>query len=188
MKYFTPQLWIGFNSPRSRAALKTWDRRYKAYKKNLKAVLPGLNSQARRFFQDALVLHDWTLSRLEVGDRIWNPIGEGRRGESNRRKMAVHMFVLSDSYDRIYELEYKDVTRIDLNFPGKLELFPVGAYPNFGDWGYDEVTLVCKGLFRHEILFASGATIIVEFKKLKFRRKAAEKSKERSAVLVQNDW
>jgi hypothetical protein len=70
MKYFTPQLWIGFNSPRWKAAFKTWDLRLEAYNHNLEKILPGLNSQAQRFFRNALILHDGTLTRMEVGDRI----------------------------------------------------------------------------------------------------------------------
>jgi len=89
------------------------------------------------------------------------------------------MFVLSDSFDRLYELEYKQVTRVELNFPGKLELFPVGMFPNFGDWGYDEITLAGKKLFRHEVLFASGATIAVEFQDFTFSRRPAENGKQR---------
>jgi hypothetical protein len=67
MRYFTPEMWLGFNSPRSKAAFKTWDGRLKAYRKNLERILPDLNPQARRFFQNVLVLHDGTLTRMEVG-------------------------------------------------------------------------------------------------------------------------
>jgi hypothetical protein len=80
MKYFTPQMWLGFNSPRSKAALGSWDSRLKAYRQNLKKILPGLNSQAQRFFRDALILHDGTLTRMEVGDRIGNVDGRAGRG------------------------------------------------------------------------------------------------------------
>ena len=86
------------------------------------------------------------------------------------------MYVLSASFDQVYELEYKEVKCVNLNFPGKLKLFPAGEFPNFGDWGYDEITLVRGNLFRHEILFASGATIAVEFRDFAFRRKTAEKA------------
>ena len=72
MKYFTPQMWISFNSPRSKATLKSWGFRLKAYRQNLKRVLPGLNLEAQRFFRDALILHDGTLTGTEVGARIGN--------------------------------------------------------------------------------------------------------------------
>ena len=63
MRYFTPQLWLGFNSRNSKAAFKTRDRRLKAYRKNLEKILPNINPQARRFFRDVLVLYDGTSTR-----------------------------------------------------------------------------------------------------------------------------
>jgi hypothetical protein len=171
MKYFTPQMWIGFNSPRSKAALKSWDSRLKAYRQNLKKVLPGLNSQAQRFFRDALILHDGTLTRMEVGDRIGNVDGGAGRDLVNRRGAAVRLFVLSDIVNqRCYILEYKNIKRVELNFPGRVVLFPIGTNANFGDWGYDELTSPEKGLFRHEILFSSGATIAIDCREISVRR------------------
>lgn len=39
-----------------------------------------------------------------------------------------------------------------------------------------------EGLFRHEILFASGATVCIEFREFAFRRKQAETEKAIEAV------
>jgi hypothetical protein len=175
MKYFTPQMWSGFNSPRSKAVLGTWDRRFEAYQKNLKSILPKLNSGARRFFKNALVLHDGTLTRMEVGDRIVDAEGKTTRGIVSRRQLTVRLFVLSDRVDQLcYTLQYKNIERIELNYPGKTKLFPVGMFTNLGDWGYDELTATAKGLFRHEILFSSGATIIIVFRQVAVRRKRAK--------------
>jgi hypothetical protein len=175
MKYFTPQMWLGFNGPRSKAALGTWDSRLKAYQTNLKSILPKLNSGARRFFQNVLVLHDGTLTRMEVGDRISDVAGKTTRGIANRRQLVVRLFVLSDRVDQhCYTLEYKDIDKIELNYPGKIKLFPIGMFSNLGDWGYDELTSVANGLFRHEILFSSGATIIIDFRQVSVHRKRAK--------------
>ena len=175
MKYFTPQMWLGFNSPHSKAALGTWDHRFEAYQKNLKSILPELNSGARRFFQNALVLHDGTLTRMEVGDRIGDAEGKTTRAIASRRRLTVRLFVLSDRVDQhCYLLEYKDIGRIELNYPGKMKLFPAGMFSNLGDWGYDELTSVGNGLFRHEILFSSGATICIDFRQVSVRRKHAK--------------
>jgi hypothetical protein len=175
MKYFTPHMWIGFNSPRSKAAIASWDIRLKDYRRNLKKIMPGLNSQAQRFFRDALILHDGTLTRMEVGDRIGNVDGKAGRDIVNRRETVVRLFVLSDRVDQhCYILEYKNIKRIELNFPGKIVLFPIGTYSNFGDWGYDELTLPEKGIFRHEILFSSGATIAIDCREISVRRKRAK--------------
>ena len=177
MRYFTLQLWIAFQGPRRNTAFKTWERRFKQYRMNLETILPGLRPSARRFFRNALILHDGTLTRMEVGDRIDNIDGGATRDIANRRTLRVRLFVLADvvKQRRVtgkcrYVLEYKQVERIDVSYPGNLELFPVGSDPNFGDWGYDELTSPERKLFRHEIAFASGATIVIDFRDFSFRR------------------
>jgi hypothetical protein len=183
MKYFTPQLWLAFQSPRRDAAFKTWGRKFEQYRKGLEKILPGLRPAARRFFRDALILHDGRLTRVEIGDRIDDIGGEARREILDRPKLRVRMFVLAEIVKRRritgrcwYVLEYKNVQRIEMDYPGKLELFPVGFDSNLGDWGYDELTSPEKNLFRHEILFASGATITIDFRDFSFRRKRCRKA------------
>ena len=167
-------MWLGFNGPRSKAVLGTWDRRFEAYQKNLKSILPKLNSGARRFFKNALILHDGTLTRMEVGDRIVDAEGRTAPGIASRRQLSVRLFVLSDRSDQhCYSVQYRNIERIELNYPGKMKLFPVGMFSNLGDWGYDELTLTANGWFRHEILFSSGATIVIIFHQVSVLRKRA---------------
>ena len=168
-------MWLGFNGRRSKAVLGTWDRRFEAYQTNLKSILPKLNPRARRSFQNALVLHDGTLTRIEVGDRINDADGRTKRDIPNRRQLVVRLFVLSDRIDQhCYTLEYKNIDKIELNYPGKIKLFPIGMLSNLGDWGYDELTSVANGSFRHGILFSSGATIIIDFRQVSVHRKRAK--------------
>jgi hypothetical protein len=182
MKYFTPQLWIAFQGPRRNAAFKTWERRLEQYRKSIQDILPSLRPSARRFFRNALILHDGTVTRMEVGDRIDDIGGRATRNIVNRRALRIRLFVLADVVRRRhiigkcwYILEYKQVERIDLSFPGDLELFPDGFDPNLGHWGYDELTSPKKNLFRHEVLFASGASITIDFRDFSFRcRKPAK--------------
>ena len=166
------------NSPRWKAVDKVWKRRGKAYRKNLKRILPALNPQGKRFFRDALILHDGTLIRLETGDHVAVTHWRTRKFRWNDREVTVRFLVLSDIGDNLFTIEYKQVTSANLNFPGNAELFPVGRFPNFGDWGYDELTLTRKGVFRHEILFSSGATISIEFRRLTFRREPRGRHKK----------
>jgi hypothetical protein len=89
--------------------------------------------------------------------------------------LVVRLFVLSDRVDQhCYTLEYKNIDRIGLNYPGKMKLFPIGMFSNLGDWGYDELTPVSNGSFRHEILFSSGATIVIDFRHVSVHRKRAK--------------
>jgi hypothetical protein len=112
---------------------------------------------------------------LEVGDRISDAESKTTRGIASRRRLIVRLFVLSDRVDQhCYTLQYKNIHRIELNYPGKLKLFPVGMFSNLGDWGYDELSSVANGLFRHEILFSSGATIIIDFQQVSVRRRPAK--------------
>jgi hypothetical protein len=67
-------------------------------------------------------------------------------------------------------LQYKGVARLDLNCPGKIALVPIGKHAHFGDWGYDELTVAREGSFRHEVLFASGSTLAIEFKSFSFKK------------------
>jgi len=118
---------------------------------------------------------------MELGDCI-DEIKGGRHDDfAKRRKLRVRMYVLADVVKRgrisghcWYVLEYDKVDRIDVNYPGDLELFPIGFDSNLGDWGYDELTCPKKNHFRHEILFASGATITIDFRDFTFRRMPAK--------------
>jgi hypothetical protein len=170
MKYFTPQLWEAFNTPRREAAFKTYDRRLVSYRNQLAELLPRLSSKARRFFREVCLLHDGTLARLEVGDSIADPHRGLGRDKINERRVSVRAFILSENGESLYTLQYTGVARVDLNCPGKVTLFPVGKHAHFGDWGYDELTATKDGLFRHEVLFASGSTFAVEFKKFSFHK------------------
>jgi len=102
---------------------------------------------------------------MEVGERIAGADGKATRNIADHRKLLVRLFVLSDIVDQhCYILEYRDLRKIDVNFPGKVQLLPIGMYTNFGDWGYDQLRSPEKGLFRHEVFFSSGATTAVEFR------------------------
>lgn len=174
MKHFPPRLWLGFNSRRestSEAAFKSWDRNFEAYKKSLEKILPRLSPDARRFFLKPMLLHDGTLNLLEVGDRIDHVAARRSKGDWDRRNARVRMFVLPTAGNFVYKLDYKSVTEVQVNFPGRISLFPAGKHPNFGDWGYDELSFGRKSAFRHEILFSSGATISIEFDRLSVKRK-----------------
>lgn len=173
MKYFTAQLWADINSPRSKAAMEDWDLSLERYRQQLNAILPKLSARTRWFFR-TVSLHDGTLTRMEVGDQIDNVESTWEGGNVNSRKTGVRLNVLSAEGDQTFKLEYKHVSRVDLRFPGET-LFPAGRRPNFGDWGYDELSEVGDGIFRHEVLFSSGATILIEFEKFSFSKKPAKR-------------
>lgn len=58
-------------------------------------------------------------------------------------------------------MTYKSITKFNINYENEIE-----ARRGFDDWGYDEFLPVDEQFLSHEILFASGATILIHFKNL----------------------
>ncbi len=174
MKYFPQRLWLGFNSRRpskSDAAFKEWDKNFQLYKKSLRRILPKMNPSARKFFANALLLHDGTLKCVEAGDHIDDATRRRRSSDRNKRAARVRLHVLSADEKYLYLLDYRLIHGIALDFPGPISLFPAGLRPNFGDWGYDELSRKENKLLVHEILFSSDATIAIEFERISVRRR-----------------
>jgi len=175
MKYFTPELWLDFNSGDWASASKKYDRRLSAYRKHLQNILPRLPRDARRFFREVCLLHDGTLVRLETGDHIEAQTRKVVSGKAGRQA-GVRMLVLTEGGEFTYALHYKEVVRVQVKFPAEAVLFPISRHANFGDWGYDELSAVTDGIFRHGILFSSGATITIDFRKFSFQKMEAQSS------------
>jgi hypothetical protein len=77
--------------------------------------------------------------------------------------IKVKLTVL-DANDRfIWELSYASLRRIVVDFPTGDPLF-YRKGEGFGDWGYHELTDSGNGFLRHEVLFATGAVLLFEFK------------------------
>src|SRR4051812_3371092 len=71
MKYFTKELWAGFNAD-DETFEKTrgqWDLNLRAYSRQLERLKPRLTKNASRFFTQ-LSLHDGRLLAFTAGDRI----------------------------------------------------------------------------------------------------------------------
>lgn len=174
MKYFPQRLWLGFNSRRpskSEVAFKEWDRNFRIYKRSLRRILPKLSPAARKFFGNPLLLHDGTLKRMEFGDQIDDVLVRRRKNNWDSRGARVRFSVPLANVRYVYALHYEILRRVALEFPGPISLFPVGLHPNFGDWGYDELSLKGKKVLKHEIPFASGATISIECEKISVKRR-----------------
>ena len=87
--------------------------------------------------------------------------------------MQVRLEVL-DAYDKIvWYLRYMNVRRVVVDFPTQEPLF-YSAGEGFGDWGYHELSDAGGGFLRHEVLFASGAVLLFEFKEVEIRFSARQ--------------
>ena len=88
-----------------------------------------LNPQAQAFFVKYVAR--LSLADSKVGYRILTRLPRGYE-----RRAAVRLLVLSEDGESVFTLHYKDVTRVEVNFPGKRVLFQSACTHNFGDWGY----------------------------------------------------
>jgi len=64
-----------------------------------------------------------------------------------------------------WKVSYNTVRRVMIDFPSEQPLFYQQG-EGFGDWGYHELTDAESGFLRHEVLFASGAVLLFEFREV----------------------
>ncbi len=161
MRYFTKQLWRKFNegSASMRKADELFKRQNESYKKYIIDVIKPAKRSLYNFYlrNDR---YDGRLLSFSTGDAVNCDIHNKRDLRKNR--IAVKMEVINGDSDKIYCLQYKKVQRIVFDFPSEEPLFNIAAN-KVGDWGYDEMHLLKNGSFRHEIVFSSGAVILIEF-------------------------
>lgn len=165
MKYFTRERWKAAQRS-DQADSKAWQADMEKYSKELKALLNRLSPDARLFFETADV-HDGELLRCEVIDGCRIPPEGSRRAWNNEvpHPVVTQLEVLEASGKASWKLRYSRCRRANIDFPTDSPLFHTDGH-GFGDWGYDELTDAGNGFLRHEVLFASGSTLLVEFKEL----------------------
>jgi hypothetical protein len=167
MRYFTKELWAAFNTDSpddDERTSREWDENAAEYRTQLEELRKRLSKNAQRFFS-SVDLHDGLLLSFSVGDDL----EERQDPKVYKRKASALLKVRSWKNSCIYFLRYAGVKRCVVDFPSDSPLFSEGRN-GFDDWGYDELTDAGEGCLRHEILFASGAVILIEFLRFSYRR------------------
>lgn len=85
----------------------------------------------------------------------------------------VQIEVLEAYFEEIYLLKYEQVQKVVFDFPTNNPLFWGNT---IGDWGYDELSAMENDYYRHEVLFSSGAIILIEFQKFSFSKRQCKRS------------
>jgi len=88
----------------------------------------------------------------------------------------VEIKVLGSQLDVEYTLKYSKLRRVQFDYPSETPLFHEEG-EHIGDWGYDELTAIDDNYLRHEVLFASGTTILIDFKDFSYEREPCEGSR-----------
>ena len=149
MKYFTEELWSKFNSgdPQiSNEADIQWQANAKAYQEMFKSL-------GNRFSKKTFELlsknsfHDLQLVNLQII--------HGRYG----LEYPVSVILSIGNREKLWHLQYKKVMKLQIDY--EPENFVEGR--GFHDWGYDEFIAIDDDALSHEILFASGAKILIYF-------------------------
>lgn len=170
MRYFLPELWLDANGrSTTRFSPDQWMINLQAYKIQLEALQPRLGARLYRFFTK-ISLHDGTLVMLTAGDKI-----HGRSGKRLRSEPCVVLEVLDAFQDNRYILSYEGIRRFIFDYPTDTPLFRDHDCDPIGDWGYDEITPADSIYLRHEVLFSSGTSLLIEFKKLRYKNVRVKK-------------
>lgn len=178
MRYFTKERWLGYNNKGpldGKTALEQDRHNMREYLSQLEGLSPRLSKQAFRFFKQES-LHDGRLLAFVAGDDLEHDVHTSKRFDINAHKTSVQMKVLGANLDVLYTLRYTKVRRILFDFPTENPLFhDEGGH--IGDWGYDELTAADGLYLRHEVLFASGAITMIEFKGFAYKKEPCEGSR-----------
>jgi hypothetical protein len=166
MKFFTKDLWLALQD-RTRNVIPLQEQASRAYRAQLQDLRPRLSRESFQFFLEADV-HDGELLGLAIIDGSRPaPLTEPTRPWETLRNhpIRVKLSVLDAMDKLIWHLSYTTVRRLLVDFPTEQPLFHQDGN-GFGDWGYHELTDVGSGFLRHEILFATGAVLLFEFKQV----------------------
>lgn len=159
MRYFTNELWNRVNSEseeeRQKADLQ-WEKNDNEYYEIFKDVKKLLPKKFLKLYEQEYGFHDYELKNFEVI--------HGNKGHID--PVAVSMVITNG--EKIWNIVYKRIKKISINYEQQPDVLKrkKRIYEGFDDYGYDEFFQVDEKTLSHEILFASGATILVHFEKI----------------------
>ena len=181
MEIITKRHWLGWNSDdekESAWALRSSDENLEAYAERLEKLRSELKERNYGFFKKGL--HDGRLISFSVGDGLHIDLDSVTPKITDFYKTSVLIKVLNAEFDFLYELKYANVSKCIFNFPSDEPLWG----NNIDDWGYDEISKLDERLLRHEILFSSGTTILIEFEKFSYKRSKVNGSRYKKGVAL----
>ncbi|AJA46847.1 hypothetical protein CPAST_c07470 [Clostridium pasteurianum DSM 525 = ATCC 6013] len=159
MKYFTDELWCGINSESEKereSASDKWEINLEEYCnifENVKKLLP---KKFLKIYMDQEGFHDYNLKNFEI-----------IHGE-NGYKDPVSVSIVISNKEHTWNIIYNKIKKIAINYEQEFDIYERKRrkYRGFDDYGYDEFFQIDEKTLSHEILFASGATILVHFEKI----------------------
>lgn len=149
MKYFRNDLWESINSldfAESERARDEWKANAKIYWNQYDKLITRLDKELFEFFNNNN-FHDCKVSECRVT--------QGETGSS----FPTTLVIIVEREQEEWVIEYKKVVNLKINFNKSSD----DSHSGFAEWGYHELLPVDDNILSHEILFSSGATILVHF-------------------------
>jgi hypothetical protein len=176
MKYFTKEFPKADNNPSLRKSLRdAIDNKFlencKAYRKQLSKLAGRISQAAWNFFYFGFGgwgLHDAHLLSFAAGDGLDHPADGSHQFNCNTQKAKVRLLIPNHDQNLLYSFTCSDIRKTVFDYPTDDPLWNWGRLDFVLTY---ELTAVNKRYLRLEFLFSSGATILVEFARLKFKRK-----------------
>jgi len=156
-------------------AVEIGNTAFSDYRRELEALRSRLGPRMYKFFSTES-LHDGRVLSFTVGDGINHQVGGPKPFDINARQTSVKIQVLGAQMDVLYTLSCEGIRRVVFDFPSDEPLF-YGEGDSIGDWGYDEFSAPDARYLRHEVLFSSGTSVVIEFKKFSSLKEACKGSR-----------
>lgn len=164
MRYFTDKLWSDINSEsqeiREKANLQ-WQKNDEEYYKIFQKVKEKLPKRFLEIYGQQYGFHDYELKKFQIihGDKGY--------------KDPVAVNIIISNSEQTWSISYEKIKKIEINYelhPDIFERKRRREYMGFDDYGYNEFFEIDERTLSHEILFASGATILVYFEKISINK------------------
>lgn len=183
MKYFTYDLiaayndWIEQTEEESRLAEKKFWATVEDYHRELEGLQSRISKAAWNFFRYGFArygLHDARLLSLSVGDGLdYVPDGVSPF-LLNRQRTSAKIKFLNYEQNLHYLFDLRGVKRLETNLFIEEKLYA----KSIGDLFTYELTAVNEDILQLGFLFAYGASINIQFRKLVFRRNRIKRKYE----------
>src|SRR5215471_5776295 len=175
MKYFSYELiatanrWVEQTAEKMREAETLLGKAGEDYRRELDSLRPRLSRAAWDFFRHGFArtgLHDANLLSFNIGDGLDYRADGKAPFRLNLQKLSARLEFLNYEQDFHYTFEFRGVTR------AQCDLFSAApGGPGVGDLFTYELVSIDDDHLQFGCLFAVGASITIQFRKLIFRRR-----------------
>lgn len=183
MKYFTYELISALNdwTEQTEEEYLQADKRFWAtvenYHRELEGLKPRVSQKAWHFFRYGFArygLHDARLLSFNIGDGLDYVPDGSLPFRINRQRTSARLEFLNYHQDLHYLFALRGIKRIQSDLFVDEEM----VAQSIGDLYTYELTEVDKETLQLGFLFASGASIVIQFRKLVFRRSRIKRQYE----------